>query len=98
MTVKVNTNKLKQKLAKIENLKDTVMPKAHAYFKSITPKKSGHARQRTRLDSSKTIQAEYAYAGALDSGASKQAPKGMVEPTEKHIEKLVADYIKRLGA
>lgn len=98
MTVKVNSQGLKQKLTKILNLKDSVMPKAYEYFKSQTPKRSGNARQKTRLDTSKTIQAEYAYAGQLDKGSSKQAPKGMVKPTEEQLKKLVADYIKRLGA
>lgn len=98
MTVTVNTKGLKAKLAKLEQIKDKVMPKALEFFKGQTPKRSGNARNRTRLDSSKTIQANYAYAQPLDQGSSKQSPKGMTKPTEEHIQKLVSDYVKRLGA
>lgn len=97
MTIKVDTKGLKGKLTKLENLKDKIMPKALDYFKSQTPKRSGNARGRTRLDSSKTIQANYAYAERLDQGSSKQSPQGMTKPTGKYIQQLVSNYVKRLG-
>jgi ethanolamine ammonia-lyase small subunit len=98
MTFRVNAKAADKKLSELNDLKDEVMPRAYTFFKSITPKRSGNARRKTRLDTSKTIQANYAYAEALDSGASKQAPKGMVKPTEKEIDKLIKKYLKSIGA
>lgn len=89
---------LNKKLQKLEDIKDAIMPKAYEFFKKATPIRSGNARKQTRLTTDKTIQANYGYAGPLDQGSSKQAPQGMVKPTERHIAKLVDDYLKRSGA
>lgn len=63
------------------------LPKeTYDYFRSITPIRSGNARRRTRLQGN-TIQADYAYAQALDQGHSKQAPQGMVTPTERWLQR-----------
>lgn len=61
---------------------------AYNYWVSVTPKKSGNARRNTQLNGS-TINANYPYAGRLDKGWSKQAPQGMVKPTEAYIKKLL---------
>jgi hypothetical protein len=70
---------------------------AHTFFVLQTPILKGNARRHTRLVNDK-IEANYAYAERLDDGYSKQAPKGMVEPTEKHIEKvLLPNAVRRLN-
>jgi hypothetical protein len=74
------------------------MPQAYKFFQSLTPIKSGNARRRTRLNNNKDIEARYDYASYLDEGSSKQAPKGMSEPTVVELKKLVARYIKKIGA
>lgn len=53
---------------------------AHTEFKAITPIRTGNARRNTNLRGS-AIDADYPYAEALNMGGSKQAPKGMTEPT-----------------
>ena len=66
---------------------------AEVAYKSIiknTPRQSGNAIQNTRLVGD-TIEMNYPYAGYLDSGASKQAPNGMIEPAIKDVQ----DYVKR---
>lgn len=63
---------------------------AYDYFKKITPIKGGNARRNTVKGNNK-INANYPYAGRLDEGYSKQAPKGMVEPTWEYLK----DYIKK---
>jgi hypothetical protein len=63
---------------------------AYAAFKEATPIKTGNAKRSTTL-SGNSILAGYPYAGALEAGKSKQAPKGMIEPTIKAIR----DYIKK---
>lgn len=63
---------------------------AFKHFRDITPIKTGNARRKTKLNGDE-IQANYAYAGKLDSGSSSQAPDGMTKPTEKFIQ----EYIKK---
>jgi hypothetical protein len=66
---------------------------AYNYFKGITPQKSGNAKRHTTM-SKNEIRANYPYAKRLDEGYSKQAPKGMVNPT---IEFIRAYIKKQLG-
>ncbi len=78
------TGTLNRKISKLNNL-----PKeGYDHFRGITPKKSGNARRRTRLQGS-TIKADYAYATRLDNGWSRQAPKGMSGPTIEFMRKIV---------
>lgn len=98
MKATVSSKGLAKKFTNLSNIRDEIMPRALEFFKSRTPVKSGNARRKTTLDSNKNIRAKYAYAGVLDSGSSRQAPQGMVKPTERQIAKLVSDYIKKLGA
>ena len=64
-------------------------------FIKNTPKRSGNARRQTRLQGT-TITANYPYSQRLDEGASKQAPSGMVEPTEKWIQQELDRRLKGL--
>lgn len=89
---------LTKKLEQLADLKDLVMPKALVTFKRNTPKRSGNARRNTQLNNQKEIVANYAYAEPLDKGSSRQSPQGMTEPTRKQIERLIQQYVKRLGA
>jgi hypothetical protein len=57
-------------------------------FKKLTPIRSGNARRRTNLRGSE-IQADYPYAGRLDSGWSNQAPDGMTRPFARWLERKV---------
>jgi len=68
---------------------------AFDYFHDITPIRTGNARRNTSLTGN-TIRARYPYAERLDTGYSKQAPDGMVNPTIDHIEKnLIPKAIRR---
>ena len=96
MSITFNMSGLTKKLAKAAKLDEEVLGPAFDYFKSETPIKSGNARNNTTLHNNK-IEASYAYAQKLDNGWSNQSPKGMTKPTEKYIEKLVKDYIKKIG-
>jgi len=49
-------------------------------FQALTPKRSGNARNHTRLEGNNRIHADYDYATKLDAGSSKQAPAGMTKP------------------
>jgi hypothetical protein len=70
------------------------------FYKKVTPKKSGYARNHTKLVQNNTklsINAEYPYATTLDEGSSKQAPDGMTAPAEKELERLVDRFITKVG-
>lgn len=60
------------------------------FFVQSTPRKTGYAQDSTYLNNNSII-ANYPYAQRLDEGYSRKAPKGMTEPTIKHVK----EYIKR---
>jgi hypothetical protein len=95
---KVDLSGLTKKLRNAQDVKKDVMPKALSFFKSITPRKSGNARNRTDLDTKNNIRARYDYASRLDEGSSRQAPKGMSEPTIEKLRQWVDQYIRKIGA
>lgn len=66
---------------------------AYKTFVDKTPVRSGNAKRNTKK-SGNSIDANYAYAQRLEEGWSKQAPKGMTEPT---IEEVRAYVFRTLG-
>ena len=80
---------------KLNQLKKNLSPQVLAkvgfdQFILETPIRNGNARDSTSLKNN-IISANYPYAQRLDEGYSSQAPKGMTEPTIKHVQQ----YIKR---
>lgn len=83
---------------RLADIKSTLSEKnlarvGHAEFKKVTPIKTGNARANTDLMGN-AIDANYPYALSLNQGSSKQAPKGMTEPT---IEAIRAYIEKQLN-
>lgn len=65
------------------------LPKdVYNFFVNTTPIDTGNARRKTKLNG-KVIEADYEYASVLDKGYSKQAPKGMVEPTTQYLDRQI---------
>lgn len=91
MSIRITDN-ISKSLKRIEASIDGVPEEAYAFWRSVTPIRSGNARRKTRLKQN-TIEANYPYAQALDSGASRQAPKGMSEPTTQYLDR---EYRKRI--
>jgi len=92
VTIKNDITPMTKKLAK---QLDNISTDAYDYFVAQTPIKTGNARRNTDLDKPKdTIYADYDYAGRLDAGASRQAPKGMIEPTQRFIQREFDRIIK----
>jgi hypothetical protein len=91
MTVTIRDN-ITKSLHKIEKSIESVPDAAYAYWRSITPVRTGTARRRTVLKNN-TIEARYAYAAVLDSGSSRQAPDGMSKPTTDYLD---GEYKKRV--
>lgn len=80
---------------RLEEIKSSLSPQqlakvAYKEFYKITPFRSGNAKSNTDLRNNR-IEADYPYAQRLDDGWSKQAPRGMTEPTVKYIK----EYIKK---
>jgi hypothetical protein len=90
-TAKTSLDRLKQALAQVKQLPQ----EAYNHFKSITPIDTGNARSRTSLKGNKTIEADYPYAKRLDEGWSRQAPRGMIKPTEEFINKRIKQITGR---
>lgn len=81
-------------LVDLEKRMTNIPKEAYDYFVSITPKDQGNARRSTQLKGS-TIHANYPYAQRLDEGYSKQASKGMTEPTGKFIERITRQKMRK---
>lgn len=96
LKIKVNTKEVENMFDDLEDMSKSVIKEAFRFYKNETPVKSGNARNKTTLRN-KQIKSGYPYAGRLDEGWSKQAPKGMTEPTIGHIDDLVAKELRRIG-
>ena len=82
-------------MSAVKQVADDLPTEAYKHFKEVTPERSGNAKRKTRLDGNKIV-ADYPYSQRLDEGYSKQAPKGMVEPTEQWIQQEVDRRLKRI--
>lgn len=85
INIKVKDDITKE-LKSIQKKLTTYPQEAAAEYRRLTPVRSGNARRKTNLKSDKIV-ADYNYAGRLDSGSSRQAPKGMTKPFEVWVKK-----------
>jgi hypothetical protein len=92
ISVKVDDSILKSRLAKQQLALKNLPQEGLKEFKSLTPRRTGNARNNTELTARNEIRGDYPYAQRLDQGWSRQAPKGMIEPFtlwwEKQIKKI----------
>lgn len=92
--IKINDSKFGRKVKKLSEVPDQVTEEAYKYFKKTTPIRSGNARRKTKQKGNAII-ADYPYARRLDEGYSRQAPRGMTEPTLKFIQRKMNQLIRR---
>lgn len=94
MSVKLVKDNITPVTLKIQkDLKD-LTKEIFDFWITTTPIRTGNARNKTRLQGNK-IRANYPYAQKLDEGYSKQAPKGMTEPTTKFIEQSLTKIMRK---
>lgn len=93
---KVDTKDFDKLIKELTDLPSGVMKKAEPEAKRNTPVRSGNARRNTNLRGSFKILSNYDYAGRLDDGWSKQAPKGFTDPTIDFIEKEIEKQLGRI--
>lgn len=96
INLKIDAKQFEDMVKNVKQIPDKIVKQGYDFFYKTTPIKTGNARHHTMLDSnSKTIYANYPYAERLDTGWSKQAPKGMSEPTIQLVEKLIENEIRK---
>jgi hypothetical protein len=93
LKAKIVVNNITPSATRIQNALARLPQEAYKVFKDNTPIKTGNARRKTRL-SGDTIRADYPYAEKLNEGYSKQAPQGMVTPTEKFLRKRIREILR----
>lgn len=81
-------------MLKIDKQLSRIHREIYDFWTKTTPIRTGNARNKTRLQGNKIV-ANYAYAQRLDEGYSKQAPKGMTEPTTKFIEQRMKQIMRK---
>ena len=94
MSATINTKEFTKAMNRLEVMPRSVMKQLYPYYLSKTPIRGGNARNRTKL-SRLGINSNYAYAGRLDEGWSKQSPDGFTAPSEKQLDQLVTNAVKR---
>lgn len=94
MQVKKTKDSMTASLARMKKEIANLPKEAYDFWVSVTPEDTGNAKRKTKLQD-KTIVADYKYAQRLDKGWSKQAPKGMVEPTEKFIQRRLRQKVRK---
>lgn len=72
-----------------------LLKEALAETKDNTPVRSGYARNNTVIRGNSVL-SDYGYAGALDSGSSKQAPKGFTKPTIEQLNKDTTTFVRKV--
>jgi hypothetical protein len=90
---KVDTSSFTRQMAKLKEELEDLPEVAYEEFVKNTPKRSGNARRRTELRDTKIV-ANYEYSQALEDGKSRQAPDGMIKPTEEWIRREVDRRLK----
>jgi hypothetical protein len=100
MAIKIDTSDVDKIFTQLSAMPKTVMKKTYPVLKQNTPIRSGNARSKTREHNANPkrlqIKSEYPYAGRLDEGWSKQAPKGFTEPSINKLEDFVEQEIRKI--
>jgi len=95
LKIEVDTKDFQRMLRELDYIVDRNWRDAGNQFQKITPRRSGNAQSKTRYNSTEIV-GDYAYAGRLDDGWSKQAPDGMVDPTLRYFESGLEKDIGKL--
>lgn len=95
MGMKINDNVFEKRMKKLEELPHLTMDKSFNTYRNTTPIRSGNARNKTKQNKLK-FRSNYPYAGRLDEGWSKQAPKGFSDPTIDYIEEFIETRVGKI--
>lgn len=88
------SDKLSGEIKSIQRQLRQVPQESLQEFRNLTPVDTGNARRKTTLNR-ETIELNYPYAERLDTGWSKQAPKGMTLPFERWFRNKLRQILGR---
>lgn len=91
----INQDGFNRKIQLLQNLESEVMKETYKFFKSITPKDTGNAKNKTVLIKHR-ITGNYPYAKRLDEGWSKQAPTGIIKPSIRNMLDNIKTYLRKI--
>jgi len=96
--MRIDTRQFDKLMKEMKTLPEEAIKEAVVFFKRSTPIDTGNARRNTKTNvKNKTISGDYAYAGRLDNGWSKQAPQGMSDPTSDELTNIVNKLVNNLA-
>lgn len=84
---------------KLDRAIENTFEETYEFFKNTTPKRKGNARRNTKINEKHdgvVIEGNYPYAGKLDAGYSKQAPKGMTKPSLNKMRKVLKNELGKI--
>ena len=94
MKITKTKDSLTQSLKKLDKNLIDIPEKAYKFWVDTTPKASGNARKKTKLNRD-TIHANYQYAQRLDDGWSQKAPNGMSQPLARYLNQLLKRFMRK---
>lgn len=95
MSVKVDATVFKKRMSQLSELPSVLLKDALKFTKENTPVASGNARNKTTIKGNKVV-SDYAYAGRLNDGYSKQAPSGFTQPTIQQLDDAASKYVRKI--
>ena len=95
--LKLNQQDLKRLQKDVDNAISSSMDDTYKFYRKETPVRGGNARNKTKYNKrTNDITSNYDYAGRLDSGWSKQSPKGFTKPSLDYLEKQLTKEFRRI--
>lgn len=99
MSIKINKADLKRLQKDINDAITDASEDTYKFYRKETPVRGGNARNKTKYRESRdrySITSNYDYAGKLDSGWSKQAPKGFTSPSLQFLKNKLDKNFKKI--
>jgi len=95
MGIRINTTVFDKRMKELAGLPSYLVDEALKITKENTPVASGNARNKTIKKGNKIV-SNYAYAGRLNEGYSKQAPQGFTQPTIEQLDDKASKYVRKI--
>ena len=94
MGIKIDSKVFAKRMKKLSGL-PSYLKDALILTKENTPVASGNARNKTIIQGDKIV-SNYGYAGKLNEGYSKQAPRGFTKPTIEQLNSDANKFIRKV--
>lgn len=93
--ITINDDIFQKRMKKLDIIPELSMKNAYIFLRNKTPIQSGNARNKTKRNNL-TIKSDYPYADRLDTGWSKQAPKGFTGPTQDYLDTFIQTQVGKI--